>query len=99
MHPPAPGQAFAPAHGRELSLGQEALWFLQQLAPDSGAYNTAGATNLHFAVDVAVLASATARVVSGHTGLNCVFRSVGGEVRRYPCDMAGMGSVLEVHEL
>jgi hypothetical protein len=99
MHSPAPGQAFAPAHGRELSLGQEALWFLQQLAPDSGAYNTVTAVNLHFAVDAAVMASAAARLVSGHTGLNCVFRSVGGEVRRYLCDTAGLGSLLEVHEL
>jgi Condensation domain len=92
-------QTFAPAHGRELSLGQEALWFLQQLAPDSGAYNVAAALNLHFAADPAVMASAVQRLVSGHTVLNCVFRSVSGEVRRYPCDTAEMGSLLEVEEL
>lgn len=99
MHPPATQKTFTPAHGRELSLGQEALWFLQRLAPYSGAYNVAAAVNLHFAVDAAVMASAAARLVSGHTGLNCVFRFAGGEVRRYPCDTAGIGSLFEVHEL
>lgn len=99
MHLPATQKIFEPAHGRELSLGQEALWFLQQLAPGSGAYNTATALNLHFAVDATMLESAVQRLVSGHAVLNCVFRSVGGEVRRYPCGTAGIDSVLEVHEL
>jgi hypothetical protein len=80
----------------ELTVGQEALWFLQQLAPDSSAYNTSGAINLHFAVDVDVLAAAVRRTVSAHRILNSVFRSVGGEVRRCP---SGIEAALEVHEL
>lgn len=81
--------------GSELTIGQEALWFLQQLTPDSSAYNTSGAVNLHFAVDVEVLSLAVHRVVSGHRMLNCVFRSFGGEVRRF---RGGVQPTLEVHE-
>jgi hypothetical protein len=81
----------------ELSLGQEALWFLHQLAPDSSAYNVSAALNLHDPVDVAVLAAAVERVVTRHRQLNLVFRAVGGRPERYPC--GDRGPVLDVHDL
>ncbi|HKS98664.1 MAG TPA: condensation domain-containing protein [Rugosimonospora sp.] len=87
----------ATATGHELSLGQEALWFLQQLAPGSSAYNVSGALNLHFPVDAGRMAAAVEQTVSGHATLNCVFRMAGGEVRRFG---AGTGAAaLQVHEV
>jgi hypothetical protein len=98
MHPTVTQDTSVSADSHELNLGQQALWFLQQLAPDSSAYNVSMASNLHFAVDVAVMTSAVQRTVSRHRMLNCVFRSTGGEVRRYSGG-AAPDPVLEVHEL
>lgn len=88
-----------PAAGHDLTHAQQALWFLQQLAPDSSAYNVSWAVNLHFDVDVEALAAAVRRTVSAHSVLNCVFRSSGGEVRRHPGSAAGVSFALAVHDL
>jgi hypothetical protein len=85
------------ATGHALSVGQEALWFLQQLAPDSSAYNVSGALNLHFPVDVARMAAAVQATVCGQGLLDCVFRPIGGEVRRLR-GVVGSTDVLEVDE-
>jgi len=90
-------QISAPPRSHELSLGQEALWFLQQLAPDSNAYNVSAALNLHFPVDVAKLSAAVERVVTRHSLLDCVFRSSGRAISRCASDLAG--PILDVHEL
>lgn len=99
MRPSSTGSAVAATGGRELSVGQEALWFLYQLAPDSSAYNVSGALNLHFPVDVATLGSAVARTIAGNSVLNSVFRTVAGEVRRLPGGAAAARPALEVHDL
>lgn len=99
MHLPAVGRPFPAEDGRELSLGQEALWFIQELEPDSSAYNVAAAANLHFAVDAAAMAEAVRRLVSGHRVLNCVFRSVDGEVRRHVGDTAAFEDAFAVREV
>jgi hypothetical protein len=91
MRPPATRKS-----GRELTLAQQALWFLQELAPDSSAYNVSGAVNLHFDVDVELMATAVRRTVVAHGVLDCVFRPVGGEVRRLPARTA---FELDMHEL
>src|SRR5580692_8397749 len=92
-----------PSHARpastELTVAQQALWFLHQLAPDSSAYNVSVAVNLHFSVDAAAMASAAERTVSAHAVLNCVFRSAGHEIRRYEGAAAGVAPAFEVHEL
>ncbi|MCW6007290.1 hypothetical protein K1W54_22500 [Micromonospora sp. CPCC 205371] len=80
----------------ELSIGQQALWFLHELAPDSSAYNVAAAMNLHCTVDVPAMGAAVRRVTAGNSVLNCVFRAVAGEVRRYS---GGAETVLEVHDV
>ncbi|MDG4830670.1 condensation domain-containing protein [Solwaraspora sp. WMMD1047] len=82
--------------GRELSVGQEALWFLYQLAPESSAYNVSAAANLHFPVDLAALSAAVSRTVAGNSLLNSVIRTVAGDPRRCP---GGAGTTLQVHEL
>lgn len=96
MHPPVTRPAAVA--GRELTLGQEALWFFQQLAPDSSAYNVSGGVNLHFPVDPTRMASAVQATVSRHTMLNCVYRPIGGEIRRQP-GFADADPVLDVYEL
>ncbi len=85
--------------GHELTLAQQALWFLHQLAPDSSAYNVSVAVNLHFSVDVAAMASAVKQTVSAHPVLNCVFRSAGHEVRRHDATAGGAAPALDVREL
>ena len=82
--------------GRELTLAQQALWFLQELAPNSSAYNVSGALNLHFDVDVELMATAVRRTVSAYNVLDCVFRPTGGEVRRFA---SRTSPELDVHEL
>ena len=62
-----------------LSYGQEALWFLYQMAPDSVAYNVAFTARLHSPVDVAALERAFARVVARHEMLRVTFEALGEE--------------------
>lgn len=82
----------------ELTVGQEALWFMQRLAPESSAYNVSGALNLHFPVDVEVLTSAVQRAVSRHSMLNCLFQLAGQEVRRRVGAAVGAGPVLDLRD-
>ncbi|WP_327674845.1 condensation domain-containing protein [Kitasatospora sp. NBC_00458] len=87
------------AAGGELTLGQEALWLIQNLDPDSAAYNVTAALSLDFPVDAAVLESAVRATVSGHRLLDSVFRSDAvGRIRRHPGAAARAGHLLEVHE-
>lgn len=82
-----------------LTVGQEALWFIQTVDPDCCAYNVTGAMTLHFTPDVAVLDAAVRATVSGHTLLDCVFvRDNAGEVSRTAGAAAGAEAGLEVLE-
>ncbi|MFI9589326.1 condensation domain-containing protein [Nonomuraea sp. NPDC052265] len=78
-----------PGTGRELSAGQEALWFVQQLYPDCAAYNMGTAVAIHSPLDVEKLAGAAALTVRSNDVLRSVFRLVDGEVRRLPVDPDG----------
>ena len=60
-----------------LSRGQEALWFLHQMAPESFAYNVAFTAIVHSPLDVAALERAFARVVGRHEMLRTTFESLG----------------------
>ncbi|WP_328912328.1 MULTISPECIES: condensation domain-containing protein [unclassified Streptomyces] len=85
--------------GCALSIGQEALWFLHALAPDSSAYNTAAAMTLDFDVDVAALRSAVLATVAGNSMLNCLFRSTRTGPLRLPDAAAPYPSVFEVRRV
>jgi amino acid adenylation domain-containing protein/non-ribosomal peptide synthase protein (TIGR01720 family) len=61
-----------------LSQGQQALWLLQQLAPDSHAYYIARALRLKNEVDIAALRRAFQMLVDRHSSLRTVFRVVDG---------------------
>ena len=52
-----------------LSAGQEALWFLHQLAPSSGAYTIASALELHGAIDTEALERSLRAVIERHPAL------------------------------
>jgi amino acid adenylation domain-containing protein len=54
------------------SFAQERMWFLQQLDPDSAAYNVASALHLRGCVDADVLRRALAEVVRRHEALRTV---------------------------
>jgi len=62
-----------------LSYGQQALWFLQQLAPESVAYNIASALRIKAKVDVTALRSAFQSLVERHAALRTTFSAVQGK--------------------
>lgn len=62
-----------------LSYGQRALWFLQQLAPESAAYNVAFAARCEAEFDIAALRGAFQSVVNRHPALRTVFPAVQGK--------------------
>jgi amino acid adenylation domain-containing protein len=74
-----PRSAFAPLPSaddlpsRPLSYGQRSLWFLQGLAPDSGAYNIAFAARIRGRMNVDALRSAFQRLIERHRSLRTVF--------------------------
>ncbi|MBO2458312.1 condensation domain-containing protein [Actinomadura violacea] len=51
---------------KALSVGQEALWFLRELAPESAAYNLAFGVRVRGRVDGAALRAAVAAVAARH---------------------------------
>ncbi|HEY6323031.1 MAG TPA: amino acid adenylation domain-containing protein, partial [Thermoanaerobaculia bacterium] len=73
---PRPAAAAGTEH--PLSHGQEALWFLNRLAPESAAYNIAAAACLRPAPDAAALRRALAALVARHPSLRTTFHAPGG---------------------
>ncbi|MEU0150100.1 condensation domain-containing protein [Streptomyces sp. NPDC006288] len=88
-----------PVVGGELTLGQEALWLIQNLDPDCVAYNVTAALSLHFPVDVASMESAVRSTVLEHTLLGSVFGcDDAGRVRRHPASAAAAAGLFERYE-
>ncbi|HEX7243557.1 MAG TPA: amino acid adenylation domain-containing protein, partial [Longimicrobiaceae bacterium] len=78
--PPPPPIRRVPRDGPlPLSFAQQRLWLLQQVAPESAAYNMPYALRLRGAPDHAALRRALRGVVERHEALRTVFRSVDGE--------------------
>ena len=61
-----------------LSHGQQALWFLHQLAPNNTAYNISRAVVIHSAVDAPALRRALQKLVDRHPALRTSFSSQNG---------------------
>jgi amino acid adenylation domain-containing protein/non-ribosomal peptide synthase protein (TIGR01720 family) len=61
-----------------LSHGQQALWFLQQLAPESAAYNIASAFRVKAKPDEQALRGAFQSLVARHAALRTTFPAVQG---------------------
>nr|BDT32565.1 LLM class flavin-dependent oxidoreductase [Myxococcus sp. MH1] len=62
-----------------LSHGQQALWFVSQVAPDSAAYNTALSIRIVSELDVAALRRACQRLVDRHGALRTTFTTHQGQ--------------------
>ncbi|MEA2563442.1 MAG: hypothetical protein QOH06_4946 [Acidobacteriota bacterium] len=73
---PLPAPDLSP--DQPLSVGQKALWFLERLAPEAGAYNVAVAARVQD-LDAGVLRRALERLVERHAALRTVFPMVGEE--------------------
>ena len=66
-----------------LSHGQQALWFLQQLAPESVAYNIASALRIKTKPEGAALRSAFQSLVERHATLRTTFSAVQGRAMQH----------------
>ncbi|MDJ0650142.1 MAG: condensation domain-containing protein, partial [Xenococcaceae cyanobacterium MO_188.B19] len=62
-----------------LSRGQQALWFLYKLAPESSAYNVAFTARIRSEVDVAALRGACQKLVDRHPLLRSTFGERDGQ--------------------
>jgi amino acid adenylation domain-containing protein len=78
-----------------LSYGQRALWFLQQLAPNSAAYNMVGAARIRGAVDTGALQRAFQALVERHACLRTTFNMRSGQLVQKVHGNAGSHLVLE----
>jgi amino acid adenylation domain-containing protein len=65
-----------------LSLGQEALWFLHESAPENPAYNLAFCARVRATVDVKRLEMALLKVIERHPMLRCAFIGSGPQLRQ-----------------
>ena len=57
----------------DLSIGQQALWFLHKAAPQSAAYNISGAMRIIGPLDVTALRNAFQLLVNRHAALRVIF--------------------------
>lgn len=71
--------AVAPATGYPLSEGQRGLWFLQQFAPESAAYNIARVVRIKSRLDALAMRRAFQGVVDRHPCLRTSFIALDGE--------------------
>jgi hypothetical protein len=63
---------------RVLSIGQQRLWYLSQLAPTSGVYNVPYSSRLHGVLDISAFEKALNAVVGRHEVLRTVILAPGG---------------------
>jgi len=68
--------------GFPLSYGQRALWFLERLAPEGGAYNIAVAAQVVSGLDAEALGRAVAVLAEVHPALRTTFTAPEGEPRQ-----------------
>ncbi|MDT8913885.1 condensation domain-containing protein [Amycolatopsis sp. PS_44_ISF1] len=67
---------------RALSVGQEALWFVNRMAPDSAAYHLVYAVGLHDRLDLPALGRAVRETAQRHDILRSTFTEIDGVPRR-----------------
>jgi amino acid adenylation domain-containing protein len=72
--PPAPAVAES-----RLSHGQRALWFMQQLAPDSAAYSITSAVSIFGPLNIAAFRLALQSLVDSHPALRSTFKTIDGQ--------------------
>jgi amino acid adenylation domain-containing protein len=62
-----------------LSFAQQRLWFINQLEPESPAYNISGNVRLHGALDIEALEGAITEIIRRHEALRTTFSFTGVE--------------------
>src|SRR5207249_8564519 len=62
------------------SFGQQRLWFLNQLEPQSAAYNIPANMYLNFALDVAILEESLNVLIERHEVLRTTFVAIDGRL-------------------
>ncbi|HYY42883.1 MAG TPA: condensation domain-containing protein, partial [Pyrinomonadaceae bacterium] len=77
--PVVAGAAQAADGTQLLTHGQQALWFLHRLAPESAAYHIAVALKLHGACDANALRRVCQRLTERHAALRTTFPAVAGQ--------------------
>jgi hypothetical protein len=89
-----------PASYLPLSVGQEGMWFIHRLAPQSAAYNVALAVRIRSPLDLPRLGRAVTAVADRHDVLRSTFVEVDGRPWRVVAPAGGDGSVgLAVREV
>jgi hypothetical protein len=79
------------------SFGQERLWLVQQLAPDSAAYSETSAIRVRGPLDVSLLERSVNEVVKRHEALRTAFAVVKG--RPVQVILQSLAVSLRVHDL
>ncbi len=77
--PALPGATPEASAEYPLSPGQQSLWFMHRLAPESDAYNLAFAAHLHSLSDLDALHRAFQALVQRHPSLRTTFTALQGE--------------------
>src|SRR5262245_26025854 len=65
-----------------LSFAQQRLWFLEQVAPGTGAYNVAQAVRLRGRLDAEALRRSLITIVDRQASLRTTFRAVEGRAQQ-----------------
>jgi len=78
-----------------LSYGQQGLWFLHQLAPESTAYNVAQAIRVKSRVDVSALRQSFQALVDRHACLRTTFTAVNGSPVQRVCEQLAVTFLFE----
>ena len=86
----APIQPRERAHPIPLSLGQERLWFLEQLEPHAHRYNLIAGFRLQGSLDAVALERAINEIVKRHESLRTVFESADGKPFQVVLDAASI---------
>jgi hypothetical protein len=78
-HDPRSVQPRLPNQPRILSIGQQRLWYIAQLAPESGVYNVPFSIRMRGTIDVSTLEQALQDVIERHEVLRTVILAPGGK--------------------
>jgi hypothetical protein len=69
-----------PASFHPLSLGQQALWFLYQMAPESVAYNAFNTALIYSKIDIKSWHSAWQKMVNRHPIIRTTYTAAEGKI-------------------
>ena len=69
-----------------LSYGQQALWLISRMAPESAAYNIASAVRIRSEVDARAIRQAFQKLVERHPSLRTTFKAVEGTPVALVCE-------------